>query len=73
MRSHQLTASFGRSKSAKAYRDKQKELLDQGRLMDAVQMDVDDIRAEFGNKYDGHIQQMIDYAKTLNLDDFKVK
>ncbi|MCW1998147.1 filamentous hemagglutinin [Xanthomonas translucens] len=70
---HELTASFGRSKSAQAYRDKQKELLDQGRLMDAVQMDVDDIRAKFGKKYDGHIQQMIDYAKTLNPDDFKVK
>ncbi|MFA1261894.1 hypothetical protein ACDI97_10845 [Xanthomonas axonopodis pv. fascicularis] len=70
---HELTASFGRSKSAQAYRDKQKDLLDQGRLMEAVQMDVDDIRAKFGSKYDSHIQQMLDYAKTLNPDDFKVK
>lgn len=39
----------------------------------AIQMDVDDIRSKFGNKYDKAIKEMIDYSKTLNLNNFKEK
>jgi len=46
---HKNTASFGRSEEAKAYRDKQQALLEEGRLMDAIQMDINDIRSKFGN------------------------
>ncbi|MFC6298080.1 hypothetical protein, partial [Pseudomonas spelaei] len=38
---------------------------------EAIQMDVDDIRSKFGDKYDKAIKQMLDYADTLNPDDFK--
>lgn len=39
----------------------------------AIQMDVDDIRSKFGNKYDKAIKEMIDYSKTLNPNNFKEK
>lgn len=41
---HQKTSSYGNSDSAKNYRAKQKKLIDEGKFLDAVQMDVDDIK-----------------------------
>jgi tRNA G37 N-methylase TrmD len=57
---HQKTRSWGRSKSAQKYRQKQKDLIDQGKMDDAIQMDIDDIQSQFGDKYDDHILEMID-------------
>ena len=57
---HRKTASWGSSKAAEAYRQQQKNLIDQGRLREAIQMDIDDIRSKFGNKYDSNIQEMLD-------------
>lgn len=68
---HTKTASYGPGASAQAYRAKQQELISEGKLSEAIQMDVDDIHAKFGSKYDSNIQQMLDYAKTLNPEDFK--
>jgi len=68
---HKNTASFGRSEEAKAYRDKQQALLEEGRLMDAIQMDINDIRSKFGNKYDEGIKQMLEYASKLDPNDFR--
>jgi filamentous hemagglutinin len=68
---HKLTASAGSSDEAKAYRAQQQKLLSEGRLDEAIQMDVDDIRSKFGGKYDDNIQQMLEYAKSLNPSDFK--
>ena len=62
---HMDTASWGSSKEAKAYRAKQKKLIDQGKFEEAQQMDVDNVRELFGDKYDNGIQQMIDYTKRL--------
>ena len=70
---HKLTASYGRSKEAERYRAKQKELLDEGKLEEAINMDVMDIRQKFGNKYDNAIEEMLEYAKKLNPNDFKNK
>src|SRR5690606_6965105 len=67
---HRLTASYGGSPEAKAYRERQKELIDQGRFAEAAQMDIDDIRSKFGNKYDSAIKEMTDYINTLNPEDF---
>ncbi|WP_223202951.1 hypothetical protein [Stenotrophomonas sp. 169] len=69
---HRRTRSHGGSHEAQAYRAEQQALLRDGKLMDAVQMDVDDIRSKFGNKYDDNIKQMLDYAKTLDPSQFKV-
>jgi filamentous hemagglutinin len=68
---HKQTASNGNSDDARAYRARQKELLEEGRLMDAIQMDIDDIRKNFGSKYDEGIKQMLDYASKLDPNDFR--
>ncbi|YAF62121.1 hypothetical protein DOCECA_18360 [Pseudomonas sp. E102] len=70
---HARTASHGNSDAAVAYRAKQEELLSQGKLMEAIDMDVKDIRSKFGDKYDAAIGQMLDYASKLNPDDFRKK
>jgi hypothetical protein len=57
---HQLTKSWGSSATANAYRQKQADLIAQGKLRDAIQMDIDDIRGKFGSKYDQHIKQMLE-------------
>jgi filamentous hemagglutinin len=68
---HQKTASNGNGAKAKEYRAKQKQLLNEGKLEDALQMDIDDIRSNFGNKYDDAIKEMQDYARTLDPSVFK--
>ena len=58
---HKLTGSYGPSKAAKAYRAKQKAHIDAGDFKSAFEMDVRDIRLNFGNKYDGATQQARQY------------
>lgn len=62
---HRQTASCGRSKEAQEYRAKQKELIEQGKFREAMQMDIDDIHEKFGTKYDKEINQMLEYYKEL--------
>ena len=62
---HKQTASWGRSREAQEYRAKQKELIDQGKFREAMQMDIDDIHEKFGTKYDKEINQMLEYYKEL--------
>ncbi len=62
---HRQTASCGRSREAQEYRAKQKELIDQGKFREAMQMDIDDIHEKFGTKYDKEINQMLEYYKEL--------
>ena len=62
---HMKTASWGRSKSAQVYRAIQKELIDKGLFREAQQMDIENVRALFGNKYDEAIQQMLEYTEKL--------
>lgn len=59
---HRRTASYGGRKGSpqQAYRDKQAELIKQGKFDDAFMMDVDDIQSKFGNKYDDAILEAID-------------
>lgn len=62
---HMKTASWGRSKAAQAYRAIQKELIDKGLFREAQQMDIENVRELFGNKYDEAIQQMLEYTEEL--------
>lgn len=62
---HRQTASWGNSNEAREYRAKQKELIDEGKFREAIQMDIDDIHDKFGDKYDGAIQEMEDYVDDL--------
>ena len=64
---HQQTASWGNSNSAQAYRNTQRSLIAKGKpgYLAAMTMDIADIRAKFGNKYDGAIAQMMVWAKCM--------
>ena len=62
---HKMTASFGRSKDAQAYRDAQAALIKEGNYHDAIQMDIDDIHSKFGDKYDDAIAEMLEYAQSI--------
>ena len=70
---HAKTASYGNSKEAREYRLIQQKLLQEGKLQEAIEMDVKDIRSKFGSKYDKAINQMLDYSKTLDPNSFKIK
>uniref|UniRef100_UPI003870131C hemagglutinin repeat-containing protein n=1 Tax=Stenotrophomonas pigmentata TaxID=3055080 RepID=UPI003870131C len=67
---HRRTTSYGSGDDAIAYRAAQRKLLEQGRLREAIQMDIDDIRMKFGGKYNDGIKQMLEYAETLDSKDF---
>lgn len=62
---HHKTASYDSSKEAREYRQRQAELIQEGKLKDAIQMDIDDIRYKFGSKYDEAIKQMLAYADEM--------
>ncbi len=62
---HRLTASCGNSKEAREYIAKQKELQNQGKWREAMQMDIDDLHSKFGNKYDEAARQCLVYAETI--------
>jgi YD repeat-containing protein len=61
---HRLTASWGNSKAARAYRQTQGDLINQGDFRGAQQMDINDISRKFGNKYDDAVQQMLRYSES---------
>src|SRR6185312_4462873 len=61
---HELTASWGRSQRARAYRQAQANFIARGNFRGAQQMDIADIKWRFGNKYDAGIQQMLDYSRS---------
>ncbi|MFE2598949.1 DNRLRE domain-containing protein [Streptomyces sp. NPDC059396] len=56
---HRAVYSTGRARAAQAWRAWQKELIDAGRIDEAVQMDINDIRRRFGTRYDDAIAQMV--------------
>ena len=62
---HMETASWGNSKRAQEHREMQKRLINQGEFKEAQQMDIDDIKNKFGNKYDQGIIQMEKYTEDL--------
>lgn len=63
---HRQTASWGNSREARAYRSQQAQLIQRGDFKGAQQMDINDVRSKFGEKYDNAINQMLDYSKTLD-------
>lgn len=62
---HKLTASWGNSNSAKMYRLEQERLIKSGKTgyMQAMTLDIIDIRSKFGDKYDSAIAQMLTWSK----------
>lgn len=62
---HRQTASCGNSREAREYRERQQELIEQGKFREALQMDIDDIHDKFGDKYDDAIAEMLEYVDKL--------
>jgi hypothetical protein len=58
---HIRTASHGRMRGSKAYREIQRGLIQEGKFREAIEMDIRNIRAEFGNQYDEAIEEMLRY------------
>jgi len=65
---HMQTASWGNSKEARAYKELQREYIKEGKFREALQMDIDDIREKFGDKYDKAIDQMLSYVDKLEAE-----
>ena len=63
---HAQTQSYGSSKAAKEYRQKQQDLIDNGDFKGAQQMDIDDVQDQFGDKYDDAIEEMKNYTEELD-------
>jgi hypothetical protein len=57
---HRKTASHPSQPGYKEYIARQKQLIDEGKVDEAITMDIDDIQSKFGQEYDEHILQMID-------------
>ena len=53
-------------KTAEQWRAAQRELITKGKFREAMQMDIDDIRAKFGNKYERGIKEMSEHVDKLN-------
>jgi RHS repeat-associated protein len=64
---HKLTASFGPSRDAKAYREIQRQLIEKGKFREAQLMDIKDVQSLFGEKYNASIKQMLAYTTSLGL------
>jgi hypothetical protein len=62
---HRQTASYGFSKEAAEYRQTQRDLIAEGKFMEAQQMDIDDIHEKFDDKYDKAIAEAQEHARKL--------
>ena len=56
---HRNVTSTGYDAAARAWHARQRSLISQGKMTQAMQMDLDDIRARYGPKYDTQIKEMI--------------
>ena len=66
---HRMTASCGNSNEAREYREIQKEYIANNDIRSAIQMDIDDIRSKFDDKYDESIEQMLEYVDKLEKEE----
>ena len=63
-------ASHGYSNKAVEYRKLQKKLIEEENLMDAIEMDIADIKSKTGSIYGWALLQMREYAQSLDPKDF---
>lgn len=56
---HHATESWGSSYDGQMHRAHQSYLLKQGRLTEALQMDIDNVKLRFPGKYDAAIDEML--------------
>ena len=60
---HMQTKSWGNSNVSKAFRDKQKNLVNQGKNRDALAIGIKDVRSQFSSKYNKELLEAIDSTK----------
>ncbi|MER6994455.1 RHS repeat-associated core domain-containing protein [Streptomyces sp. NPDC000410] len=60
---HRDVYSTGSELQAQAWQMWQRELVSQGRITEAMRMDIDDIKRRFPGKYDQHIEEMVKSLK----------
>jgi RHS repeat-associated protein len=60
---HRGFISTGNGSFAQEFRNKEADLMKQGKFMDAFELTTNEIRAEFGNKYDEAIGQAREYYR----------
>jgi hypothetical protein len=71
---HMRTPSWGQSGPAKKWRQHQAELIEQGKFMEALEMDLKNIRETFPDgRYEKGSRQAMEYAKGLGPDKLKPK
>lgn len=63
-------ASHGKSKVTAQYIEMQKKLVAEGKVIEAIQKDIEDIKNKTNILYTKGLNQMKNYAKTLNPNDF---
>ena len=63
----------GKSRKTLKYLEKQKQLVQNGKVMDAIQNDEDDIIGKTITTYSRAIKEMKDYARNLSPSDFIIK
>jgi len=64
---HRKTRSWGSSNAARQHRAQQAAHIRAGDWASAIEMDIKDIRAQFGSTYDAKIKKMLNYAKQQGL------
>ena len=64
---HRAMSSTGSSNKAKTYRRTQADLIAQGKFNEAMGMDIDETISKYGNKYDVHMDEMLDYAEKKKI------
>ncbi|WP_344383689.1 RHS repeat-associated core domain-containing protein, partial [Streptomyces thermolineatus] len=57
---HRDFISTGSGLESQAWRATQRDLIKQGKFDEAMKMDIDEIRKEYGTKYDAAIKEMVD-------------
>ncbi len=62
--------SNGKSLAAKRYLEMQKSLIKEGKVIDAIKMEVNDIKSKTSTLYTVSLKEMMDYANTLIPIDF---
>lgn len=63
-------ASHGKSKKTLRFLEQQKQLVQEGKIMKAIQIDEEDIRSKTTTTYASALKEMKDYARKLNPNDF---
>jgi hypothetical protein len=64
---HRKMTTTGSSQAAKDWRAKQAALIADGKIMEAVMMDIDEVRRKYPGKYEEGIQQMLDYLASKGI------